>query len=108
MRAHRSFALRAAGLAAGAALVTSACGYSWQNEVRQRASYQHDCPESDIQIISDNGNRLARQARLEVCGRTRVYEHVNAGASYEWRDVTSGDEAPAAAGPASNEAAPSQ
>ena len=72
------------------------CGYSWEAELRHRASYQHDCPEREITIIADNGNRLTRQARLEVCGRTRVYEHVNTGATYEWRDVTSGDEAPAA------------
>jgi len=67
-------------------------GYSWQRELRHQASYQHDCPESEIQIISDDGNRLGRRARVAVCGRTRVYEQVNAGASYEWRDMTAGDD----------------
>lgn len=74
-----------------AAIGTAACGgYDWRRELRARASYQHDCPESQVQIISDNGNEMARQARVEVCGRTRVYEHENLGATYEWRDVTNG------------------
>lgn len=39
-------------------------------------------------VLGDDGNAMARHARLDVCGVDRMYEHVNTGATYEWRDVT--------------------
>lgn len=75
-----------------AALAVIGCGYSWQAELRRHAALQHGCPEDRIVVLYDNGNRLARQARIDVCGEEHLYENVNAGASYEWRDITAGDE----------------
>lgn len=73
---------------------TLACGGGWQAQVRRQASTEHTCPEENIELIGDNGNRLARQANLMVCGQIRVYENVNAGATYVWRERTSGGSAP--------------
>ena len=77
---------------AALALTIQGCGYSWQAELRRHAALQHGCPEDRIVVLADNGSRLGRQARVEVCGEERLYENVNAGASYEWRDITGGDE----------------
>lgn len=71
--------------------VATACGYSWQAEVRRHAAVEHACPESRVQIIADNGNQLAREAQLAVCGDIRLYLHRNGGATYVWIDITADD-----------------
>lgn len=82
----------AIGLASLSLFLTACGGYSWQADLRRHASLQHGCPESQVEIISENGNALSRQLRAEVCGESRLYQHVNAGASYVWRDITNGSE----------------
>ena len=70
-----------------ATLAVVGCGYSWQAELRRHAALQHGCPEERIVVLSDNGNRLARQARIDVCGEEHLYENVNAGASYDFFEL---------------------
>jgi len=69
-------------------LVLACGGPRWQRDLRRQASLQHGCPESDIAFLGDDGNEMGRHARLDVCGVDRMYAHVNAGPTYEWRDVT--------------------
>ncbi len=69
-------------------LAVCGCGYSWQADLRRHVALQRGCPEDEIRIIGDDGNRLSRQVRLESCGESLMYQHVNTGATYEWRDVT--------------------
>lgn len=73
------------------ALLVAGCGYSWQSEVRRHAATEHGCPEGDIQIVSDNDNRLERHVQLDVCGAPRHYVHTGAGGTYVWEDVTDDD-----------------
>jgi hypothetical protein len=74
---------------AALALVAIGCGGPrWQREVRSHAALQHGCPESEVVVLSDDGNAMSRHARLDVCGADRMYAHVNTGPTYEWRDVT--------------------
>lgn len=73
-------------------LLALGCGYSWQAELRRHAAVQHGCPEDEIEIVADDGNALARRVRVDVCGDGRLYEHRNTGPTYEWCDITAGDE----------------
>lgn len=83
------------------ALLATGCGYSWQTDLRRHVALQRGCPEDEVTIIADNGNRLSRQVRLESCGESLMYQHVNTGATYEWRDITAStaDAAPFVATP---------
>jgi len=80
------------------ALLVAGCGYSWQAEVRRHASAEHGCPEGDIRIVSDNGNRFERHAYLDVCGARRHYVHSGRGGIYVWEDATEDHEADHASG----------
>ena len=68
--------------------LASACGYSWQADLRRHVALQRGCPEDRVVIVADDGNRLSRQVRLESCGDSLMYQHVNTGATFEWRDIT--------------------
>ncbi len=80
--------MRAAFVAAFVLTALGCGGPRWRGELRRHAALQHGCPESDVVILSDDGNAMARHARLDVCGVDRMYAHVNTGPTYEWRDVT--------------------
>ena len=69
-------------------LLASGCGYSWQADLRRHVALQRGCPEDEVVIIADDGNRLSRQVRLESCGVSLMYQHANTGATYEWREIT--------------------
>jgi hypothetical protein len=62
----------------------------WERELRAQASLQYGCSDADIVVLAEDGNRMGRRVRLDVCGTDRLYEQYNAGATFEWRETTRG------------------
>ncbi len=66
-----------------------------KSRVVTQASFDHDCPEEKVTIVSENTDIWAY--KLDVCGKPRKYRDL--GNSQEWQfvDVTDGASAPALA-----------
>ncbi|MCB9600729.1 MAG: hypothetical protein H6721_04100 [Sandaracinus sp.] len=70
------------------ALSLSGCGGGWQSRVISQASFDHSCPEPQVHVLADNGDRMARAVRLDVCGRQRMYRDIGGSQVYLFQDVT--------------------
>ena len=70
------------------ALVAFGAGCAgWQGRVINQASFDHECPEEDVTILRDSGDRMARTVDLDVCGARKRYQD-RGGNVYLWQDIT--------------------
>jgi hypothetical protein len=65
----------------------SAPSLDWQDEVRRRASFAHQCPGHQVVILRDNDNSQARAVYLDVCGQ-RLCRDIGGSDAYVWQDMT--------------------
>lgn len=69
-------------------VLAGCAGRNWQTRVIQQASFDHSCPQEQVRVLADNGDRMARAVRLDVCGRTRMYRDIGGSEVFLWQDVT--------------------
>ena len=82
--------MRRCTLVAIVALATtllSGC-YDWNAAVRSQASFDHDCPEDQVEILRDNGDGMARAVWVDVCGTRRIYRDIGGSRVFLWQDMT--------------------
>ena len=58
-----------------------------RSKVTQQASFDHNCPEEKIQVVSENTSIWAY--RLNVCGTERKYRDRGGDKTFQFVDVTS-------------------
>lgn len=77
-------------------------GCNWADGLRNAAAVEHNCPVDRVEVLSDDGNGMARTVQLDVCGQQRVYRDMGGARAVVWVDVTStsGGESPPATPPA--------
>jgi hypothetical protein len=75
-------------------LLLSGCVTAKQVEQRvvQQASFDHDCPEREIQVVTRDETIWAYN--LEVCGKKRKYRDIGSATYFQFVDVTDGTPLP--------------
>jgi hypothetical protein len=78
---------RIGGLILGLGLFLTGC-YDWNAAVRRQASFDHGCPEEQVEVLRDNGDGMARAVWVDVCGQQRIYRDMGGTRMYLWQDMT--------------------
>jgi hypothetical protein len=63
-------------------------GCDWRGMVSDTAARDHGCPRDQVRVLSDNGDAMARQVELDVCGSRRIYRDIGGRNRYLFVDTT--------------------
>jgi hypothetical protein len=81
MRASR-IARRVLNAIAVAILLLAGCGGLIQQQARETAAADHQCPLGQVDIVSDATIGMEYAYWLDVCGRRRLYRYQDSGSTY--------------------------
>ena len=77
------------GLLVGSVLLITGCASQVaRSKVRDQASFDHDCPREQIQVVDEDTNIYGY--RLNVCGKPRKYRDFGNSKEWQFVDVTDG------------------